>query len=675
MNKTGVFCYLKALILKSYLRIEVTENLSSAMFLDLNIFYKLLLKNLNFFCIFQGLSMGLFFNSKKWLFLYLTFLTSTTYAQDLSVKIYGYPQFESKATSVDNLNPLQPENLSLTVPGLVMPKLGSLGQKTSLRFNNYTAGDLVFLLDGFEVSDPTEPAEGFDISSFLMTPKLDFKVSNEDSIGLFSRQAGGIISVETTDDESSYIHSAFGSFGQGLLTVQKIICDSKECFNFGLGGTFADGQSASSNSNGNSGGLESDNAHVGYFSFTWRKQTKANEMIKLRFHSRLSQTDIDDYDNEFLIRDDPNAKLKNNNYFLGISYLLNRQEFFFENTYIDRDIDNDPDLTNPTIRKEAYRVYRSKVRAAHNIYKSRKSFLTDLDIYWYGQSVNLDTSQLALVSGNQNRFSLSKFESGVQLDQKINFGSVVGTTSASLNILDGFDQNFGLVQTFGSNVFSFAKAKGKAKINLGLKQRRPSFFQLFDPEFGNLNLTSEKLFYIRPETFIVLKSKNLKHNISLQYFFENIDSRVVFTQANTGLSKYENIGRLNSNSFIFSYNIDASQFQSHAFFRQSFDTEETLRQLPWLAKQELGLGSSAATRIVGQIFDVGINVKWLLGMYNPSGKQIGNLVQSQAQVSYHLDTTDRITLQLNNLFNDKKIWDEGFQRQPFSWMLSLTKTI
>jgi outer membrane cobalamin receptor len=597
--------------------------------------------------------------------------------EELKIQIYGYPEHSTQTQSIQQFNPLQPENLSLKTPGLTIAKLGALGQKTSIRFNSFASGDLTLLFDGFEISDPSDPSEGFELSSFLMTPQFDFKFSNSDKVGVFSRQAGGVLAIDPGMTTKSYVHSGGGSDGQGLLSVQKNNCSDKQCLSLGLGGTFADGISASTNSNVGTNTPGADQASLGFLSLSWHRQLSSQKMIKIRAHSQYSNIEIDDYDDSFVFRDDPNAKLETLNHFLGVSYINENNQYFFENTFSDRILNNEPDAGNPISKDERYKVFRSKIRGAHTLYQNPKAKFVDLNLYWYGQSVLLETSQTGNALPEDQSKELSRLEVGLQLDQKIKLKSVAGVSSVNVNSLEGFSSSYGVSQSVETALYQKSKQALNLQTHFGLNERRPSLFQLFDPQFGNSDLANEQLFYLRPKIKWTLNSKEtMQHNISLDYYWENIDSRVVFiTDTNSGLVGYQNSGRLNSNSLIFDYALKSLRGSSHFFFRQSLDAEDTLRSLPWLARQEWGLGQSLRTAIAGRTLEFSLDIKWLLGMYSPSQKQLGNLVQSQGTISYQYDTNDRISLQLNNLFNDKKIWDEGFQRQPLSWMLSLTKTI
>lgn len=611
------------------------------------------------------------------LFLCALLVSAATSAMDkdleqLKVQIYGYPIKEDKSQSVQQFNSLQPENLSITTPGLTIAKLGSLGQKTSLRFNSFTSGDLAFLYDGFEISDMSDPSEGFDISSFLMVPEFDMRLSTAGSMGIFSRQVGGVISIDPGVHSKSYLHTSAGSFGQGVLSLQKNKCTALQCLSFGIGGTYSDGQSASVNSSSSNSALEKDSAGLGFLSLGWQRQLGAEKFFKFRAYSQMSRVDVDDYDQSFVFKDDPNARMNSSNHFLGVSYLTPKYQFYFENTLSSRHMLNEIDSENNSERDETYQVFKSKLRGSHKLVSGKKN---DLDLYWFGQSVHVNTLQMVLNQPDQE-VRHERLEGGVQLDKRYEFKNIESLSSVNGNILEGFGTGGGISQTFETLLSEAETSQSFAQLHFGFKERRPSFFQLFDPQFGNNNLENEEQLYIRPKLKWAKLQRGKKHNISLEYFYEKIDSRVVFVwDQNLGESNYSNTGSFSSNSFILDYSLSSNLFSSRVFFRQSLDSQSVLRSLPWAAEQELGLGGGYHLKLWGRPFHASVDMKWLLGMFNPSGEHIGNLVQSQGSLSYQFGMNDKVSLQLNNIFNDKKIWDEGFQRQPFSWMLSLTKTI
>ncbi len=595
----------------------------------------------------------------------------------LKVEIYGYPEDSGELQNILQFNPLQPENLSITTPGLTIAKLGTLGQKTSLRLHSFAASELTLLYDGFEISDPSDPGEGFDLSGLLIMPQFSLTTSQSAQLGLFSRQVGGVLSIDPGLTEKSYVHSAAGSEGQGLLAVQKNLCQKWQCLSLGLGGTLAQGASASSEQSGVQNPLESDQASLGILSLSWFRQMDADRLFKLRLHSQFGSTDIDDYDQNMIFRDDPNANLKTSNHFLGLSFIDKSDQYYFENTYSDRIINNRSDAINSIETDERYKVFRSKLRGTHTLLQNFKSAFSSLNLYWYSQMVQLETSQVNNLNDNPKTTDLAKLELGLQLDQEQKIRTVRGITSFSLNGLEGFKTTYGISQTASHKINISEEQNLILQTKFGYNERRPSLFQLFDPQFGRPNLQNEEQFFLRPEIkWNYLAPKGKIHNISANYFWEYMNSRVVFrNDMATSSMGYQNSGRLSSNSLMLDYQFQSLQTSTRLFFRQSLDEEVTLKSLPWLARQEWGLGQSLRTQILGQTVAFGVDIKWLLGMYNPSAKQIGNLVQSQGSITYQVDTNDRVSLQLNNLFNDKKIWDEGFQRQPFSWMLSLTKVI
>lgn len=603
-------------------------------------------------------------------------------SSQLKIIVYGYPELKEKKYKVENFNPLQSENLSLITPGLTVAKLGSMGQKTSLRYNSYTTGDLTFLFDGFEISDPSDPSEGFEVSSFLLMPNFDLKISSTESMGVFSRQLGGVISIEPFTSEDSYVRSAFGSENQGLVSVQKNFCKDRQCLSLSGGGTYVNAQSASTHSrvppSGSPSTLESDAVGLGYLSLGYQKQLGSTRMLKVRAHSQYSKTDIDDYNENFIYKDDPNARLQSSNHFLGLSLISDSSQLFFENTFLNRLLKNEWDEHSATVRDESYTVFRSKLRGSHHLVPSR---IKGLDFYWYAQSLNLNTKKIAddlssvlsssLMSDTKN---LSRVEAGFQIDKKSLFENTELITSVNFNELSGFGSGYGVSQSVQRPLLNAESSNTQLLTYFGFKERRPSFFQLFDPQFGNLNLDPEQLFFLRPKLKTVfIDTALMKHNISLEYFYESLNSRVVYLASPQ--PGYGNSGRIRSNSFVFDYQLELSNFTTRAFYRKSLDSEQILKSLPWSTSEEIGFGGSFQSKIGGRIWALSTDIKWLMGMFSPSQKQIGNLVQSQANLSFQIDANDRINLQLNNIFNDKKIWDEGFRRQSFSWMVALTKTI
>lgn len=597
---------------------------------------------------------------------------------ELKIQVYGYPEVFKKTYSINTINPLQPETISLVVPGLTIAKLGAFGQKTSLVYNGFTSGDMTFLFDGFELSDVSDPSEGFDLSSYMLSPDFDFTFAKGSS-GLFYRQLGGGLSIDPKYVPGQTLMTSAGSAGQTMLSYQNNVCSNESCYQIGFGGTQVDGLSASVNSRSGTGPLENDSASLYFLSLGWVKSLSSKSLLKIRTHSQYSNTEIDDYDENFIFKDDKNASLNFFNQFVGLNYSNENHQYFFENIYSVRNVANDVDGFSLTERDDSYGVLRTKVRSSHQI----KQF----EINWFLQNINLSTQTI------NNLENLNKVEVGFQADYSSFLKGIKFRNSANFNALQSFDFGVGLSQTIRTEAINFPIQKNKNLVldtnqlaNLkesnrlklyfqtqyGYKDRRPSFFQLFDPQFGNSNLANERQFFFRPQLDLDIYGDGVgkpKHNISMYYSLENMDSKVVFQNTNGG--EYINSGKLTLNNLTLMYSLEGLKMATKAFYRQSLDSESVTEVLPWTAQKEVGFGFSFRQRLL----TLSADVKWLFEMSNPSQNKIQELVQSQMGVSYQIDTQSRISLQLNNVFNDKKIWDEGFNRQPFSWMMTLTKKI
>lgn len=597
---------------------------------------------------------------------------------ELKIQVYGYPEVFKKTYSISTINPLQPETISLAVPGLTIAKLGTFGQKTSLVYNGFTSGDMTFLFDGFELSDVSDPSEGFDISSYMMSPDFDFTFAKGSS-GLFYRQLGGGLSIDPKYVPGQTLMTSAGSAGQTMLSYQNNVCSNESCYQIGFGGTQADGLSASVNSRAGTDLLENDSSSLYYLSFGWVKSLSSKSLVKVRAHTQYSTTEIDDYDENFIFKDDKNASLNFFNQFVGLNYSNDHHQYFFENIYSVRNVANDVDGFSLTKRDDSYEVLRTKVRSSHQIKK--------FEINWFLQNINLTTKTIG------NLENLNKVEVGFQADYNTFLKGIKFKHSANFNALQSFDFGVGLSQTLRTEAIDFSLQKNKKlalkishpvelkesnhsklyfQTQYGYKDRRPSFFQLFDPQFGNPNLTNERQFFFRPQIDLELSNdaaRKTKHNISISYSLENMNSKVVFQNTNGG--EYVNSDQLTLNNLTLMHTLEGLKMASKVFYRQSLDSESVTEVLPWTAQKEVGFGFSFRQRLL----TLSADIKWLFEMSNPSQNKIQELVQSQMGVSYHIDTQSRINLQLNNVFNDKKIWDEGFNRQPFSWMMTLTKKI
>lgn len=558
------------------------------------------------------------------------------------------------------------------MPGLNIAQLGGLGQKSSLTYNGYASGEMAFLFDGFEISDPSDPSEGFDVSAYLMSPEIDVTFSSLSS-GLSFRQWGGGISIDPKFSEGQLFKSSVGSNGQGLLSYQKSKCHFENCVQVSFGGTYTGGQSASVRTRLQSETLENDASGLYFLTLGWVKPLKTKGFLKIRTHSQYSVTELDDYNQEFVFIDDPNAKMQYFNQFSGVSYLKEKSQLYFENNYSLRQVRNEVDSSSDIVRDDQYELLRTKIRGAHQA--------GEFEFLWSLQNIDVQTESaldsLSLVNKKSN--SQNKSELSFQLDHDHIFKHLSLNQNVSLNVLEGYDSGFGFQQALRFKGLSWNK-KSKNSSTLffytqyGLKNRRPSFFQLFDPQFGNLNLQNERQLFFRPQadikwSKITRRLGLLKHNISLLYSLEDLNQRVVFLNSST--RGYTNAGKLNFQALTLEYSLQTPVFSTKAFVRHSLDSEAVTKNLPWTAQQELGLSFG----LRHSRFILNSEMKWLFEMYNPSQSKMKPLLQSQATLAYQFDTDYKIGFQLNNFFNNTTAWDEGFFRQPLSWMMTLTKKI
>ncbi|MEO1045596.1 MAG: TonB-dependent receptor [Pseudomonadota bacterium] len=105
-------------------------------------------------------------------------------------------------------------------PGVTTSRNGTLGSVTSVRLRGSTSDQVLFLVDGVRLNDPSSPGNSFDFGNIL--PQNINKVEvlrGANSIIWGSNAIGGIIAVETGGDgeNASFVAEA-GSFGTYSLT-------------------------------------------------------------------------------------------------------------------------------------------------------------------------------------------------------------------------------------------------------------------------------------------------------------------------------------------------------------------------------------------------------------------------------------------------------------------------
>ncbi len=388
------------------------------------------------------------------------------------------------------------------ITGLTILQNGGPGSSASVLIRGANSEHTLFLLDGFELNDPINPARSYDLAHLPVSQVERVEIIRGPQSPLYGSDAlGGLVHVITREGRGKpaiTLSTTAGSFNSLSGDCGFSGAAGKASYAIGLAFRRTDGISAASSDY--AGNAESDGYRnitlSGKFGYSLREKTS----LSLVFRSHHAKTDIDSFGGPF--GDDPNSTQKYGSWLIQgrVRNLAfgNRWEQIIAFSLIRsrRDHDNPEDTLHPQEREEGF--FRSgllKLDWQNNFFlHGANTLTTGVEIeremgrshYLYESAFGTTEVPFPSVEARsagiylQDRWELGKglfLIGGFRVDRHSRAGSALTVRFAP------------------AYVISTTETKLKATIGTGFKS--PSLYQLFAPgtswgPIGNPELTPER---------------------------------------------------------------------------------------------------------------------------------------------------------------------------------------
>ncbi len=464
------------------------------------------------------------------------------------------------------------------VPGLGVAQSGGPGNVASVFIRGSSSEDVLVLLDGVPVNDPSEANGAFNFGIYTLSDVARIEVVRGAMSGLYGSNAiGGVINIITIQGggapkASIEMAGGFPSQGQGSATIS----GSTGKFDYAL-----------------SGGLDEES---GFDATPKRMSVYAG--VKDPFRSKMGsvnlgysvvpgtrvyvvaraqQTDAGFPDLGYPIYDDHNEFDKNTNYFgkLGVtSELFNGRlstDLFVARVQNELDYTNLLDAADPN-GAQANDVYHGMRTDAqwNNTVHLPDAGISSLSSVMFGAEYINDSAK-----ENVNEAYYGYPYTAVVDHAQHTWAGHAGAQTTLFNRLtltaalrDDAVSSFGNAVTWrAGGVLAVPEADMRLKASYGTGFLAPSLFDLYGQDSygyaGNPNLQAEYSsgFEAGPEFELPLSAPDSFVNLSATYFQSSIRDLIAFTETSPITSTEENIGRANLNGV---------------------ETEAVLSPAPWL---------------------------------------------------------------------------------------------
>ncbi len=477
----------------------------------------------------------------------------TTSLDEVVLTANKYPKKQSetgKVISVINREQLE-KNGGKTLSELLNTVVGTTmigannnpGTNLTASIRGASAGNVLILLDGIPVNDPSVITNYFDLN-FISTDQIErIEILKGGQSTLYGSDAVmGVINIISKKATANKIN-VNGNFTAGSYTTLKQslgISGRNSAVDYSLNYTHlsSDGFSIATDKN-NAGNFDKDSydQHVanGRFGFAAGKRIKIN----------LSGT-YSNYNTELdasAFNDERDYAVKNNNQQAGVGvvYTFNKGTLHANYNFnrAERDYLNDS-LHKPN----PYSVYQKSnyIGRTHfaELYSAWK--FTDWEILVGGDYRFNNTNQTYWSTGSFGPYSPEPLIG--KMDQISPYASVIynkNDFNVELGSRLNFHSEYGTNITFSFNPSYLIKNKAKIFANLYSSFKAPTLYQLFDAFAGNIDLTAEKGIVGEVGTEL-LSIKSFKTRIV--GFYRNTNEAIVYTSnPSTFESKYLNAAK------------------------------------------------------------------------------------------------------------------------------------
>lgn len=408
-----------------------------------------------------------------------------------------------------------------TTSSIHLTQSGGLGQFASVFVRGNNSNRVLVMVDGVELNDPSESGRGFVMETLSGLDIESIEILKGAQSGVYGSDAiAGVINIVTkkTYKSKKKLIVGAGSYGRRRLAITEGRKLSRGWFRASFDYVKQDGISAAL------GGRENDGATRGMLQL---KYGLANYNATLRIMDLSADTDR----GANASNDDPNNQSNLNTISFSNQYKFswgkNKSKLNFNYSKFDREYSNDVDTQNSTNQDYLYDSSNLKLNWANNLKLSSYQFVYGLE-FERDEMSNESVGDTTAAKREEDLKTTSVFTEIRKYNGAFSHSLALRGDKFS-NDLDAFTYRF-------LNEYRQSK-KIKWYLSFATGFKNPSLYQLYDPSYGNEDLTPEK----SDEQEIGLKFGEGRRFVELSLFNQDIKDLIEWdtTYKNTGRASFE----------------------------------------------------------------------------------------------------------------------------------------
>lgn len=337
------------------------------------------------------------------------------------------------------------------LPGVDVVQSGGPGQQTSVFIRGASSSHTLVLVDGINITDPSNPTGAVDFSGLLLDNVERIEVVRGPQSTLYGANAiGGVINIITRKGQGRPQTSLTLEAGNQATGFQQLaLRGALQRFDYSLGGTHLKTHASSVTPEDLRNGLPAEADHYRNYTLSTRLGLQVSETLDFSFTGRYinDRTELDP-EVGFGTIEDPDAKLKNREFFVrgaGHAVLLDGLwDATLAVSYVDYNRRNDNPRDDPlgTLQKTRFQGDTLDFSLDNDFYLSEAQTVTlgggskreSMDNDGYSDYGGFITDELSSASARtnyaylQDQFSVGERvfgTAGVRLDDRDDFGTEV----------------------------------------------------------------------------------------------------------------------------------------------------------------------------------------------------------------------------------------------------------
>jgi vitamin B12 transporter len=566
----------------------------------------------------------------------------------------------------------------------------NLGTNQTVNIRGASAGNVLILIDGIPVNDPSVITNYYDLNLLPIDQVERIEIVKGGQSTLYGSDAvAGVINVITKKPAEKALAFNASASGGSYTTFKNTvgISGTNKSINYNLQYTdvYSQGFSAAYDSTGNKN-FDKDGfrQHVLYGSLQWQ----LTQRLQAKFNGRLSNYNTGVDASAFTDDKDFTSTSKNWQGGAGLSYKLNKGQInlnYLYNKVVRTYTDDSSDRSSPF-------AYYSDSK-----YEGITHFAE-----LYG---NFNTAHVELLGGidfrsnktNQDYFSLSAFgpfttslkDTLAKMWQLSPYASVILKNDEGLSIEGGIRLNhhseYGNNITYTFNPCYLIQRKLKIFGNLYSAFKTPALYQLFDPFYGNKDLKPEKSTTVEGglEYFF---TDNFRTRVV--YFYRDAKDAIQFLLVDPGFFTYQyrNVNRQKSHGIEWEASYKKGRWQwdanyTHISGKTISPFDETGSELPrdttynnlyHIPKDVVNISAGVFIKKLFIKLQLKTVSKRLEPVYASQPKTLEGYYTLDLYGDYSFSKKCRVFLDLKNITNQKYFDILGYNSRRFNFMTGVS---